>query len=408
MGLLDRFFGPPNRARFAKLLIRRLHQAGAPDNFSFDAEQFLIRSDAEHGRLLNLTNVYGDYCAAEPGSRDKVLHAIVRTFCRRNQETPDRFEDASHDILPTVRTPCYLDASKLHFMIQGKPHDDGEPLDELAFQQLNDHLVVALVYDLPESMRFITRKDLEKWGVGLFQVLEVARQNLAQLGTPQYASIGDELYVVSVGDSYDATRLLCLDLIRHMEVQGEHVVAIPNRSTLLVTGTESEIGLTIMADLAEKGLSEPRPISGCLFRLVGDDWEPWLPARDHSTYQKFKLMAVKGLMGDYGDQKGLLEQLYAKTNQDFFVASFNAIKTDAGDVFSYSVWSKDVLTLLPRTDKVYFYQGEGTQSLVAEWDRVIDAASDLLEPEDMHLERWRTSGFPTEEQLAAMGAEKLG
>jgi hypothetical protein len=40
----------------------------------------------------------------------------------------------------------------------------------------------------------------------------------------------------------------------------------------------------------------------------------------------------------------------------------------------------------------------------ADWDRVVAAASDLMEPLDMYPERYRVAGFPSEQQLVEMGA----
>ena len=70
---------------------------------------------------------------------------------------------------------------------------------------------------------------------------------------------------------------------------------------------------------------------------------------------------------------------------------------------TYSVWSRGSLVLLPRTDQIAFIQ-DGKDPLMADWDRVVDVMADSMEPLDIYPERFRVSDFPTDEQLAAMGA----
>ncbi|MGA2257188.1 MAG: hypothetical protein ABSG53_21245 [Thermoguttaceae bacterium] len=40
---------------------------------------------------------------------------------------------------------------------------------------------------------------------------------------------------------------------------------------------------------------------------------------------------------------------------------------------------------------------------MAEWEKVVDVAGDLMEPLDIYPPRFRVRGFPSDEQLAAMG-----
>jgi hypothetical protein len=78
---------------------------------------------------------------------------------------------------------------------------------------------------------------------------------------------------------------------------------------------------------------------------------------------------------------------------------------ETGHQVTFGVWSKDVLTLLPHTDKIAFVQ-DGKDPVMADWNRAVTVVGDLLKPMDVHPERFRVSEFPTEEQLAAMGATK--
>ena len=108
-------------------------------------------------------------------------------------------------------------------------------------------------------MRSISGDDLKGWDVSWYEAMEAAKSALSEMEFA-VARIGDHLYASASGDNYDASRLILTDLIQQMDVYGDHVAMVPNRDTLLVTGSNDETGLQIMADLAEKALEDPRPL----------------------------------------------------------------------------------------------------------------------------------------------------
>ena len=59
---------------------------------------------------------------------------------------------------------------------------------------------------------------------------------------------------------------------------------------------------------------------------------------------------------------------------------------------------------MPLTDTIAFMQ-EGQGPLMAEWGRAVEVVGHLMEPLDIYPQRFRVSDFPTDEQLAAMGAK---
>jgi len=91
---------------------------------------------------------------------------------------------------------------------------------------------------------------------------------------------------------------------------------VPNRDTLLVTGSNEDAGLAIMAAQAEKALESHHPLCAIPMRLVGDEWETWMPERDDPLYQQFRLLAIKSMGSEHGEQKELLEQLHEQTGND--------------------------------------------------------------------------------------------
>ena len=308
---------------------------------------------------------------------------------------PEAFDDLHPDLLPVVRARSYFDLTQVN---TGKSA-------VLPHQVLGEHLAVGLVYDLPQAMRSISQDDLDGWGVTFYEALEAARHNLTQL---EHAFIGPKegegVYLSTTGDGYDSSRLTLLELIRRLRVAGDCIAMVPNPTTLIVTGSEDMDGLKGMLGLATNALQQPRPISGIAVRLDGDDWVPWLPDPSNPLFSEFRGLQLQSLGRDYAKQKEMLD---GTTGEETFVASFSvAHNPETGHFMTYCVWRKDVLALLPRTDTIAFVQ-DGRDPLVIEWDRAVEVVGDSMTPLDTYPQRFQVSDFPTEEQLAAMGAESV-
>ncbi len=198
--------------------------------------------------------------------------------------------------------------------------------------------------------------------------------------------------------------MVMLGLIRQFEVHGDHIAMVPHRDCLIVTGSEDVDGLRGMASIAEEELQKVRSISGLAFRLVGDDWEPWMPDAGHPHHGQYTAFRIQSFGRDYADQKDLLDKLHEQTGEDTFVATYSGIQdNDTGELFSYAVWPKGVSTLLPKVDKLALLRSENDEPDFLEWDRVVEVTGDFMVPADMYPERFRVDEFPTDGQLRSMG-----
>jgi hypothetical protein len=322
-------------------------------------------------------------------------------------ELPADFEDVHPDLLPVVRSRFYLESVTLQSQVRG---GDDFPVPQ---QLVGDHLSLSLVYDLPSAMRSIIQDDLDKWGVTFYEAVEAARRNLEQMGNISFASLqndaGEGVYFSATGDNYDASRLVMLDLVRKFQVRGDYIAMVPNRDTLVVTGSEDEAGLGVMIKVAEDSFDKPRPISTVALRLEGDGWESWLPPPGSPLYAKFHELRVRTLGMEYNDQKELLDKLHETTNEELFVATYTAVQhKESGRISSYSVWADGVPTLLPETDDVLLLRGDPQADdiqVVASgpFGRVREVAGDLMRPLGIYPERYQLREFPTAQQLAAIG-----
>jgi hypothetical protein len=413
VGWLDFLVRPPSRDHFAKLVMDELRkcdgQGGGGGALKYERGQFVIERGNQG--FINLANLYQEYCQAPRKERPQVLHRFIRGCLGTSGfELPDEFADVHPDLLPVVRSRFYLESVGLQSRVHG---GDGVVVPQ---QPIGDHLSLSLVYDLPQAMRSIIQDDLDQWQVSLYEAVEAARQNLEQIDHVSFACLqgdrGEGVYLSTTGDNYDASRVVLLDLIRKMPVRGDHVAMVPNRDTLILTGSDDEAGLTIMCKVADDSFNKPRPISTVALRLVDEAWESWLPEPGAPCQAKLRELRMRTLGMEYNDQKELLDQIYGQSGEGLFVASFRATqRKDTRQISSYSVWSEGIDTLLPETDDVLLLRGDAAADKIdvvaaGSFERVRDVAGDLMQPLGTYPERYRVKSFPTAQQLAAIGKQE--
>ena len=266
-------------------------------------------------------------------------------------------------------------------------------------QQVGDHLAAVLIYDMPDSVLYIPQGLLDRWGVTFYEAMKTARENLVTMEAKVATANDGVAYLFTTDDGHDVSRLLMLDAIRSLDVDGDHIAMVPNHDTLIVTGSNERDGLAMMARDAEKALADHRPLCAIPMRLVDDEWESWMPERDDPLYQKFKLLAIKSLGKEYGAQKELLDKLHEQAGEGEYIAEYNAIKHDAHGHQSYCVWTEGIDSLLPQADRVFFgrvnLDGDDGKPLgTMEWEQVQAEFGDLMEPLDVYPPRFRVREFP--------------
>jgi hypothetical protein len=347
-------FGKLSRDKFARMVADAIRQAGETVTIEYDAKEFRLHTQGEESRMFNLRNVYDEYCAAHRSHRSVVLGNIVKSWFSDRKELPTDFEDVHPDLLPAVRNRSYYEISQLEIKAKGMP--------EFAwpYRILAEHLGISLVYDLPEAIFQLQDHHFEKWRVTFDDALQAAHKNLLEMSQNAFESPAPGVWQSPWRDNHDASRLVLADLIRDLPVRGDPIAMLPNRDTLLVTGSDDEDGIGHLAEMADEASQNPRPLTNIAFRLDGTSWVPFLPEPGSPHFDRMKLLFVQSLGQDYADQKVALDALHAINGEDIFVASFSARRqNETGEVSSYCVWSDGVDALLPHADQVMFFQATG-------------------------------------------------
>jgi hypothetical protein len=398
-----RIFGTPTRDELAELVIGVLRQTGATD-IEYDAAIFQLRLKTSGGGqgFKNLSNAHLVYAAARPWHRG----AVLRRFAATSWEIAPAatWDEAAPRLRPAVRSPYLFGSALLQARLAG--FQGSLP----AFRDLTGQVSVTLVEDHQEHMALVAPSSLEKWGVSFDEALATALTNLEAVSAPRWTNPFPGVYVSAWQDDYDASRLLLDSVLTGLDLPGVPVALVPHRSCLIVTGSEDDEAVARALALTEAQSEAPGLISALPLRQTPSGWTAWEPGARHPSRETFQRLRIQELGGLYNDQKQLLDAVHEKEEIDIYVASFSAFRQgETGAVQSLCTWTRDVLSLLPRTDRIAFCdvdRPEGEQILgFFDWEAVEARCGDLMpRTEDIPVRyRVEQSAFPTEEDFAALG-----
>jgi uncharacterized protein YtpQ (UPF0354 family) len=228
---------------FQRLLVKRLRDEG----LTIEEVGELELRIGGHNATFYLDNMYQQY---REGS---LLGDIVERVTKTLNEAQGALDDlqqplALANVLPMLKARDWLDNAQQ------------KQKEQLAWQPfIIADVVVTLVVDMPNSLRYVKASELEALKQSFDDVLEVALSNLWERSAGQALQFGDEksgrMFIFSTHDGYDATRILLSPLLEHLAalVKGQLVIGIPNRDFMIAFGnadplTVGKIGLQIKAD----------------------------------------------------------------------------------------------------------------------------------------------------------------
>ena len=377
-------------------LIDRLGKAEALRPITYDRDAFLLQLGG--GQTINLVNFWAEHRDLDAEGRTRHIESIAQGLFQAQFELPEDYDDVRVDLLPKIWSRAAFDHIDLETEAKG-----GQPFDS-AMMPLGSHLLLGVVYDLPNSMRTIRQEELDRWDTTFFEAMEHAVENLKsrpmQVGkiAPDDAAEGG-LFIAMSGDSYDATRMLLVpDLIGvdQIAVEGKPVAMVPCRDALLLTGDQDAVGLQSMATVAQKMVeNEPRPLAPTLLRHEDGEWADWHVAADHPAADDFHLLELRFLKEEYDTQRNLLEQIQKRSDEPFEVADLLVFRhRESGQWSSVTMWGRHLKTMLPKADFVALVDKVGGDPVYSPWDDVISLTGELMEPVDLSPPRWKVREFP--------------
>jgi hypothetical protein len=362
--------------------------------FELDLEEFVIHRIDGEGKFF-LVNVYAEHCQLPEDARPEHIAYLASTLAVSQEEPPEEYEAARPNLRPKIWARVMIESQNLKQRLEGKPEI------QMPFQLIGEHLMLTVVYDTEFTMRSLNRENYEKWGITFEQAVEDAKANLLQ-STVSWAQIGDRVVCSMTGDNYDSARFVLPEFVRAQKFVGDPIALVPDRDNcFLADGGDAE-SVAMIFKIAEENKAEfQRALSPLPLILKDGVWQDWELPLNHVMRKEYDRQRLHFLGGMYTEQRELIYAVAGEESDLPYLASFSAMKRpETDEELSYCVWSEGVVSLLPRTDLVLFFDGDDLLS-VCRWEDAVEAFGALLVAEEsFYPVRYLTMGFPAKEEIA--------
>ncbi|MFO0596230.1 MAG: hypothetical protein U0228_13025 [Myxococcaceae bacterium] len=411
MGLFDFFTDRvPDQKAFTALVVEHMKKSGEQRPISVDPQRFQVTVGDPGGgmNVLWLGNAYNEYCALPKAQRSGVLKRY-EPAAYANLDFFERKDDALRSLLPRVRDRGYphLLSARMRRQLGSKEADHVG----LPYRPLGDVLASSLCIDLPTTVLDCTTQTYEGWKSSIDELWPTALENLRAISKTPFRQVSPGVYVSPWSDSHDPARLLLPELFKGLNVKGRVIAGVPNRSTLIVTGSEDPRGLDEFVALMKMGLKDPRPLSSMPLMLTDDGWRAFEPRGDAPQFQHLRRLAVECRHVQHADQKTELVEQFTAEEHDVFVATWcAAVNSTTQEIINYASWTEGVPTLLPKVELLSFVVPHGddpgnAEVIQVKWDDALPLVKDLMQPQPQYWpERWLVDDFPAPDVFAKLKA----
>lgn len=381
---------------FVELLIERLKREGLVEPTRSEDGNTLIIDSVQ----TNLRSLFRTYKLQPDDVKEQQVDAFVRIIGRVQNDSDDSesFEEASPNLRPKLWGRWMFAGANLEAIGKGN-----KSFLDMPTRLVGEHHMLSIVYDHPESIASIPWSKFNQWEVSFDEAIEVAVQNVesetqmmgvqASDDTPGHCSM-------ATGDNYDSVRFLSERPAEQFQIGYPRWAFPASRDTLALANGEQSEHLNFGIDLAlEMAESDPKRLPPFPLINHGNGWITWEPDSAYQVPEKLIEKQREYLIEIYREQTFLLQST-AVERSDF--SSVQALNVDeSGDSpETTTVWAGVGENLLPQADYVIFPDRNG---LRVPWKAVEASCEDLLaRAEALYPARWRTMGYPIEEQFREM------
>ena len=221
-------------ADFQALLVTRLRS----DNWTVEELgplELRVTGPAGKGQgVFNLGNMYRQYLnGALIGD---IAGALTQTLQEAGEVAP---------VIEALELERLMPLLKTRELLAEVARTKVEPIAWQPF--ITDDLIVALVLDYPQSVRYVRDSEVTASGKEFDDLLEIALGNLYERTRGELYEVGDEqtgrLFILATQDGYDATRILLSPLLERLasRISGALVIGIPNRDFFIAFGNANPL-----------------------------------------------------------------------------------------------------------------------------------------------------------------------
>ncbi len=390
--MLEKLLGKPTVDQFAKAMMATLKEKGIAEDIRYLAdvgEVRMLKQGEAKETVIHLDKLFRDYIQAQRPERKAMVERIARGLSETSED--EDFDSIKTTIYPRLRSRSYIELNKLRL-------PDFNP----TFQEVTEHLVFTICIDREQSILEIMQPVEQHWDTSEHVAFANAMDNLRRDRQDAFEDIAPGVYRSAWQDNHDASRIALPELFYRLPLKGHPVVTVPNRDTLLVSGSEDTEGLVHLGEFTLKAVDHHRRVDGSALCLTDTTWHDYLPDRDHPAFATFVAARRMSMGLDYNEQQEILDGIHQDCGEGAFVASFSLLDNDEGE-HSFCVWTQGVDTWLPITDLVALNTDDENEDIqFVSWHTVQQTMGDAMRPLEMYPARYAVNTFPSQTQMTQM------
>lgn len=252
---------------FTKLYFDSLVSRFPNAKFSIVDDSTIKSRVQENDLTISVDNAFREY-KSEPDSLQQVLSKYISVvselFNPKEKIDIDR-------IVPIIKPLEYLNG------LREKAKNMGATKDiEGVYEKYNDQLIIAYAQDSKSSIRYLLKDDLKTLSINLDSLRAIAARNLNKILTNIQRRSDNGVYMLTASGDYEASLILLDNVLtkENLPVNGDFVIAIPNRDLLLIAGSNDKAGIQkIKRIAAESFQTGSYQVSEYLFKWNGHKFE---------------------------------------------------------------------------------------------------------------------------------------
>ena len=212
-----------------------------------------------------LDNAYNLY-KQNPENLDTIMPTYINSAVELY--TPQEATDIKR-IIPVLKPREYLENVR-------ELTNQREQTRKVLSDDYDEDLVIMYGEDRDSSTSFLFDEDIDELNIERENLFDLSLENFKNIVTNIEKHGDSNIYMVTAGGTYEATLILWTELWTKetFPVNGEIIIAIPNRDLLLITGSEDRDGIDKLKEIAKESYeSGSYEMSPHLYRWDGEKFQ---------------------------------------------------------------------------------------------------------------------------------------
>lgn len=232
----------------------------------------VVNSQPKSFRLF-LDNAYLEY-RAQPDAIDRIIRHHIGSL--EAVVADRRAPPSAGRIVPVIKGDAFVAGLEAQVRENGK----GELTDFYVMEPLAEGLHVFYVFDYEDSVQYVSADDLARLELAPRELRGIAVKNLSEMLTDLKREGNDRWWFMVADGNYEAS-LILLDGLwnkQNFEVNGEPVVFVLARDTVLIIGSEDTEAFIEASKLADEAAAQwPYFISPHAYVHGAGGWSRYVP-----------------------------------------------------------------------------------------------------------------------------------